>query len=34
MYVIPAIILAFIVCIIALRYLSIMFYKEYKIKID
>ena len=34
LYVVPALVLAFIVCVIALRYLSIIFYKEYKIKID
>lgn len=34
MYVIPALILAFVVCLIALKYLSLIFYKEYKIKID
>jgi hypothetical protein len=34
MYVIPALLLSFFVCILALKYLSIIFYKEYKIEID
>jgi ABC-type antimicrobial peptide transport system permease subunit len=34
MYVVPAMLLSLIVCILALKYLSKIFYKQYKIEIN